>query len=44
MRRKDHTAFILYSSGTTGLPKGVQIPNHGLTTMIMNIHGLPTLE
>ncbi|KAJ1529788.1 hypothetical protein ONE63_006534 [Megalurothrips usitatus] len=35
--RQSHAAFILYSSGTTGLPKGVQIPNAGLTTVAMNI-------
>ncbi|KAK3922610.1 Luciferin 4-monooxygenase [Frankliniella fusca] len=41
--RSNHAAFILYSSGTTGLPKGVQIPNQGITTMSINLKAVPVL-
>ncbi len=35
----DHLAYVLYTSGSTGLPKGAMIPHRGLTN-----HTLITLE
>ncbi|KAJ1529856.1 hypothetical protein ONE63_006593 [Megalurothrips usitatus] len=35
--RSKHVAFILFSSGTTGLPKGVQIRDSAMATVIDNI-------
>ncbi|WP_330330979.1 amino acid adenylation domain-containing protein [Streptomyces sp. NBC_00536] len=30
----DGLAYVIYTSGSTGLPKGVEVPHHGLTSMI----------
>jgi len=39
--RADHVAFILYSSGTTGLSKGVMLSNLGLVAQIESTRYVP---
>ncbi|MEV6333046.1 AMP-binding protein, partial [Streptomyces sp. NPDC051909] len=34
--RGDDTAYLLYTSGSTGQPKGVQIPHRGIVNVIAN--------
>lgn len=37
----DHLAYVMYTSGTTGEPKGVLVEQHAVTSLVVNNHFVP---